>query len=505
MRPCLLRHPNLDGDRHLGCTVCAHVGGCGRLRRLVFPKLLVLLSGGGGDSALSVGAEPFGNTVGVADLPVGAGKSNQWRILNGETVTYGWTIGELRLFADVACTQELTRNSDVAAVASAGAGPSFQTLSMSPISSSQQDEQTARAYDGKTFTEWRADCYECSPRQAWLGVRFSLPVAVLCVQLWQWGHGDYVSHTVELQRWEADSASANGGGVWQPVLQGENLDGHRWDTVNFVRCATLQPPDYGRVEITNGGFFPSEATFQCGAARLFVGTKRSRCLADGSWTAQNANCWSLLELMIVASALFALELSGLTLYYYRVMLPRAPPMHMNSPLPEEFQRTWLFEIRESVQPKIPILVVCCPCMRLADTWHGAGLLPYYFGVWVVQLLLPIVPCIGAFFRIVIRHRFGIPGRVANDFCVWLFCCPFAATQEARHVDRMCILTEEERICQHNEKERKQNREQKLEQQVETVREKQQSGAFIPARIGRPSAKFHNNKALSVLETPQHAV
>merc|ERR1712187_844671 len=81
-----------------------------------------------------------------------------------------------------------------------------------------------------------------------------------------------------------------------------------------------------------------------------------------------------------------------------------------------------------------------------------------------------LPCLGAYFRAQIRERFSIDGRFYADLIHWICCCPCVATQEAKHLDFMCMLAEEERVVQEQEAERKRMKELQLEAQIKQQNE-----------------------------------
>jgi len=305
------------------------------------------------------------------------------------------------------------------------------------------------------------------------------------MKLFQWGRREYASSAVELQRWEETSASQ---GQWMGVMRGSSLEGQRWDTVRFIKCATIVPPTDGRVAITNGGFYPSEAAFECNGAQIYGGISKTRCLEDGTWYRAAQRCWSLLEIFIATAVFTSAQVGALSYYYFRVMGRRAPALHKTSYISDESLGRWTTDMFQGFHQRprrILFTVLFCPCMRLADTWHSAGLLKYYFGIWIPQCFFPVLPCVGAYFRGNIRDRFQIQGTCFHDLLLWTCCCPCSATQEAKHVDEMCALAEEERIVQESEQRRKREQIANLEAQVRNKNEEVSTQAL---RFGKPAAE-----------------
>jgi len=273
---------------------------------------------------------------------------------------------------------------------------------------------------------------------------------------------------------------------WQRLLEGEDLDGSRWDRVQFVKCDDLEVPEHGRVEVTNEGFYPSEATFKCFGARMLTGSRSSKCDFNGRWDATGSTtrrCWTLLEMLVIASVIFVAEVILFGGYYFCVMVPRdktAPPLTATSFIPEDFHRRWtnefIFDARDEASTQMQCFLVC-PCCRLADTWRSAGQLPYHVGIIVTQVFCALTPCIGAYFRGNMRERFAIPGSRIADFLQWLCCFPFAAAQEARHVADVChaAFFEEEAMRKENERRAEQERKHKEEIEHKTQGSRKQGG------------------------------
>uniref|UniRef100_A0A7S4RDC8 Uncharacterized protein n=1 Tax=Alexandrium monilatum TaxID=311494 RepID=A0A7S4RDC8_9DINO len=76
----------------------------------------------------------------------------------------------------------------------------------------------------------------------------------------------------------------------------------------------------------------------------------------------------------------------------------------------------------------------CPCFRVPETWHVAGVLHFHLGALLCCLPLCCTPCVAAGLRHRLRRIFGIPQRLAHDFVAWCCCCFAVAIQEAIHVD-----------------------------------------------------------------------
>eukprot|EP00930_Biecheleria_cincta_P086373 TRINITY_DN7567_c0_g1_i2.p1 TRINITY_DN7567_c0_g1~~TRINITY_DN7567_c0_g1_i2.p1 ORF type:complete len:471 (-),score=65.47 TRINITY_DN7567_c0_g1_i2:292-1704(-) len=418
--------------------------------------------------------------------------SSQWRVLNVVKVTYGWTIAELKFFSDAACSKELSSSNTSEAIAS-GYDPG------SPPS---------RALDGKTFTEWRAQCYVCNEKEAWLGVRFDEPAKVLCVQLWQWGHREYSASSILVQRWDVGSATEEGG--WRDVLRGESLGGSRWNEVKFVKCQDLAMPAEGTVKVTNRGYYPSDATFACNGIRLMDGEDKSVCGIDGTWSQQAPRCWAALELIAFITASFLLIFFWGFGYYRYVVLKKPPALESATFIPNDSLGNWTTPLMdECMHDQKPILqCLFCPCCRVADTWSQAGLLPYQFGVILQQMCCLCMPCVGAFFRQKLRRRFVIRRESSTtDFITWTFCPCCAVVQEAKHVDSLCVVAFEEEIAKIAAEKRKKEDEERQAEVARSLKKKQSvsfSGGQERHRANVMLSKENNQiiKAQSTLEMMQ---
>jgi len=128
--------------------------------------------------------------------------------------------------------------------------------------------------------------------------------------------------------------------------------------------------------------------------------------------------------------------------------------------------------------------MCCPCCRLADTWHGAGQLPYHFGILLTQLLFPFLPCVGAYFRGAIRGRFSIRASRLSDLVTWLLCMPLAASQEAKHIDMLCAIASEEQETMRRDELRKQAEAHSHSSHHREHKAEPEAGK--PSKIGRES-------------------
>lgn len=62
------------------------------------------------------------------------------------------------------------------------------------------------------------------------------------------------------------------------------------DTTDTVRCQALTDPTYGAVTTTNGGIYPSTATYTCATGFDMVGAGTRMCAADGSWPGDAPTC-----------------------------------------------------------------------------------------------------------------------------------------------------------------------------------------------------------------------
>lgn len=350
-------------------------------------------------------------------------------------------------------------------------------LSWKVISSGDNNAPALRAFDGLTWTEWRAQCYMCKEREAWIGVQFGMPVNVRCMKIYQWGQRDYKAGQVVLQRWEPGAAGTSAGS-WHDVLKGDQLAGESWDTVSFTICQTLPIPEYGRVEVSNGGYYPSEAKFTCSGARILLGADRQSCRVDGTWPEEIPTCWAAIALVVLISGSFTIELVAFGTYYYMVVRHKPPPLASTTFLPDDelykFNSHEIYGVRdvpeddgsETPPPNYLMHALLFPCCRIADTWHAVGQVHYFVGVWVVQLCCPFLPCIGTFFRGQMRQRFQIKGACSRDFLLWIFCIPCVVTQEAKHVDHMCDVAEEEAEVMRRAEERKQEKERRIRDEIE---------------------------------------
>merc|ERR1712187_102959 len=100
---------------------------------------------------------------------------------------------------------------------------------------------------------------------------------------------------------------------------------------------------------------------------------------------------SMLEVFILLSIGLAIELMCFLMYYFQVIARKAPPLSQMSFISDEANKDWSTPLLEGFRMRpwgIACLTVCCPCMRIADTWHAAGLMKFWVGVWVPQCMLP---------------------------------------------------------------------------------------------------------------------
>lgn len=392
--------------------------------------------------------------------------SAEWRVIITQPVTYGWAVGELALYSDTQCKSELTKPPETNSRWS-----SASAITWTPMASGENNAPMALAFDQLTWTSWRSQCYMCEPGQAWIGVRFSEPVKVFCFRLYQWGLRDYKSEEVMLQHWRLDS-TITGAGTWVDVLKGGSLAGESWEVIGFTKCAPITSPEYGRVKVTNAGFYPSEAVFTCAGARLRLGSQKLECGEDGAWSGEPPQCVPLIAIIVLVTAIGLLELLAFTIYYLRIVVKKPPPLESKTFIPEDqlgkFTSHAIWGINDEEEEdgstknpkKVFRHVVLCPCCRIADTWQSAGFVPYFVGVWIPQLLCPILPCIATYFRFQMHSRFSIKGFSARDFFYWICCIPCVATQEAKYVDHLCDAAEEEAEVMKRAEERKAERDRK---------------------------------------------
>lgn len=223
------------------------------------------------------------------------------------------------------------------------------------------------------------------------------------------------------------------------------------------------------------------------------GTESVECQGDGTWSGETPQCYPAIAVVIVVSVAFALELFCFGAYYIKVTMNKPPPLHSTTFIPDDTlgkftsEAVWgvLDEEEDDGSEKRPKKVfrhvLLCTCCRLADTWHSVGLVPYFAGVWLPQVALPCLPCIAAYLRGQIRARFLIKGSLARDVMLWIFCIPCVATQEAKHVDHMCDVAEEEAEVMRRAEERKLDRERRYKEAKEA---EQAAGGGIASKIGK---------------------
>jgi len=352
--------------------------------------------------------------------------SRRWRVVNDVQVTYGWAIGEIKVFDDPNCQNPLTPIS----------ATGYETTLASPN----------RTIDGHPYTEWRAPCHICEPKEAWLTLYFDVPVTVMCIHIFQWGDRDYAAKAVVLQR--ADEVSQIDDTVvdWVDVLRGHDLKGGGWDDLHFVQCAPLEAPNFGLIRLTNNGFYPSEATFSCKGIRPLTGSSISTCKADGQWSDSPPTCWEAIHFIAAGSAVLFVDVAAFVIYYRCFMSDKSKPLTEESMIPQDYLGKWNSELFGdfTAEPKLLSLVVFCPCCRLADTWQQAGILAFQFAIFLPHFFFCCLPCIGSYFRNLMRQRFNIRRSSATLDCLSWSCVPWlAAVQEAKMVDAMCVVAHEE--------------------------------------------------------------
>jgi len=165
-------------------------------------------------SANSYGTQTTPAAVTIADTPA-VGVATQWTIANAESTTpvadgrldtvqqgLEWTVHELQLYADAACTVRLSG----ASVSSGQTG---------------QYHGPAEVFDNSIDTVWRAQCAPCASFEAYVGLVAS--TFVRCVKWWQapvqTGEG---ARSVVLQIGGTELARATGlkGGMWEGLQYG---------------------------------------------------------------------------------------------------------------------------------------------------------------------------------------------------------------------------------------------------------------------------------------------
>merc|ERR1712151_1286017 len=109
---------------------------------------------------------------------------------------------------------------------------------------------------------------------------------------------------------------------------------------SWIAAYWTAPPADGRVVISNDGFYPSEALFECAGARFYGGTSMLQCLPDGTWTDEAQRCWSMLEVFVMFSIGLLTELLCFLVYYLRVIARKAPPLSQMSFISDESKEGW---------------------------------------------------------------------------------------------------------------------------------------------------------------------
>eukprot|EP00746_Dinoflagellata_sp_MGD_P023698 gnl/MRDRNA2_/MRDRNA2_155584_c0_seq1.p1 gnl/MRDRNA2_/MRDRNA2_155584_c0~~gnl/MRDRNA2_/MRDRNA2_155584_c0_seq1.p1 ORF type:complete len:453 (+),score=68.82 gnl/MRDRNA2_/MRDRNA2_155584_c0_seq1:78-1436(+) len=365
-------------------------------------------------------------------------QSNRWRVVNLEPVTYGWAIAELEFYSDAFCSPETKLG-----------GQSFYnetdpTNTWVPISSGFRDSRRPeRAFDGRSWTEWRAQCHVCAAEEAYLGIELEEEYSVKCLRIWQWGEREYGTSQVALEYWKGvgnDYSAAK----WVVATKYGGVRSGGYSQLYLIPCEPLEIPSGGAREVTNDGYYPSTATYSCGGINFLGGDEVRECQQDGAWTGEEPRCWAPFELVSIAAGCLGFEFLIVLTYFLLVISRKPPRLNATTFIPPEHLGKWTSDAMSNFQDEQDMLccVACCPICRIADTWHTAGLLFYPWGV-ILNSFIVCIPCMGMIFRRMIRDRFGIRDHWYNDVVMWCCFLPCAAAQEAKHVDTMVTIADEE--------------------------------------------------------------
>ena len=81
-----------------------------------------------------------------------------------------------------------------------------------------------------------------------------------------------------------------------------------------VTCAALVAPGNGSMSVSNGGVYPSTATFSCNAGYQLSGLSTLTCLTNATWSAPVPSCVPIACPNLIAPAHSSLQVSGLPPY-----------------------------------------------------------------------------------------------------------------------------------------------------------------------------------------------
>eukprot|EP00397_Hematodinium_sp_SG-2012_P000143 GEMP01000143.1.p2 GENE.GEMP01000143.1~~GEMP01000143.1.p2 ORF type:complete len:1316 (+),score=349.39 GEMP01000143.1:4639-8586(+) len=146
--------------------------------------------------------------VDITVIPLGPIK---WRVLPqlNTPLTFGWAVKELLFFCDYTCTK---------------ACPQFIPM----VSGYFAESTPLLAFDDNEDTEWRSECTNCNPGEAWIGAEFLGLATVQCVKILQ-GKGAVVVNARGYARQLDTNDDDNGTGM-EIVLQRFGVAG-AWESV----------------------------------------------------------------------------------------------------------------------------------------------------------------------------------------------------------------------------------------------------------------------------------
>lgn len=208
-----------------------------------------------------------------------------------------------------------------------------------------------------------------------------------------------------------------------------------------------------------------------------VGASKQSCLPDGTWPESAPDCWPAIMLVCIFAGVFSLELIAFGTYYYFIVMRKPAPLQSSTYLPDEhlgsFTTDDIYGVNQAdaddgatTRPKRVLLhILFCFCCRVADTWQSVGQMQFFVGVWGPQCGILCLPCFATYVRGQIRQRFQIKGHWTRDLWLWTCCIPCVATQEAKHVDHMCDVAEEEAVVMKAAEDRKKEKERKIREQI----------------------------------------
>ncbi|CAJ1377388.1 unnamed protein product [Effrenium voratum] len=127
-------------------------------------------------------------------------------------------------------------------------------------------------------------------------------------------------------------------------------------------------------------------------------------------------------------------------------MQRPAPLSEESMLPQDYLGQWNSDLIGgcTMEPQGALLATACFCCRIGETWQQAGFMAFQYAALIPHFFFCCLPCIGTYFRGLMRQRFSIRRHTTTLDCfAWtvLPCC--ASVQEAKMVDAMCVVAMEE--------------------------------------------------------------